>query len=345
MSKRIQVSDDAGSNWYTLPGNKGELTREGVSIKDTIYGRDFQSDMTGLINWTISANGLFKGYAGYVAKILKSGSTTAMTDEAMTLVSGKTYKITAATKNVWDRSVTPTFEDGGSPIDPSDIASIDYLFGRVTLDSGYTPSGAITVATGSYLPMTQVAKAQTFTLTQTANTNDNTNYETAQSNSGHKTFELGLRTVSLSLRGVYASSNAYGALLIARNEVVIEINPDGSGKSVARGWFRANTTGQSGDVGDLEEENLNFVLNVPDQEDITIPFKWVHTSTTLSTAVQKALTAWEDGTSLLANYLPDGTNGVKGTVYVTDISLAGGLEAMNDFTVKLQGSGALSAVP
>lgn len=343
MVKRIQISPDSGTTWYTFPGNTGELTDEAGAIKDTIFGQDYESSQTGMINWSIQANGLYKGFAGYVAKILKSGTATTFTDEPMDVVSGNTYKITDATKNVWDRLTALVVKDGSTTLTEGDDYTVDYLFGRVTLLAA--PGGAVTVS-GKYLPMTQVAKANGFTLTQNANANDNTDFETAQGNNGYQTYEYGLKTVSLSLQGIYASSNGFRDLLSGRTELVIEINPDGSGKSVARGWFKTMNTGQSGDVGDLEKQTLSFSLAVPAQEDIAIPFKWVFAAdTTLSNAIITAINAWQNSTLPTVNYLPDGTNGVKGTAVITDLTLTGGLNAMNEFAVKLQGSDATEAHP
>lgn len=345
-AKTIQVSDDNGSNWYTLPGNQGELTYEGNEIEDTIFGQNFESDMTGLIGWSVDANGLYKGYAGYVAKIMKSGTPTALTDEAMSLVSGKTYQVTNSAKRCFDRATALVFEDNSTPVDSADIDSIDHLFGRVTFTSGYTVTGPITVASGNYLPLTQLGKGKSFTLTQTANAIDTTDFATAQANSGFRTFIYGLKTVQCELQGVFDSTAALRALLAARSELVLEINPDGAGLSVARGFFRAMSTGQSGDVGELEEETVSFNLSVPDQADVVTPFKWLHASnTTLNTAIQKCLSAWAGETLIDVRYLYDGTNGRAGDAVITDLTLTGGLEAMNEFSVAFQGSGADAAVP
>lgn len=345
MAKRIQISADTGTSWFTLPGNQGSFTQEASDINDTIFGQDYQSGQTGLIGWSIDANGLYKGFAGYVTKIKKSGTTTAFTDEAATLVSGKTYKITDATKSVWDRSVTITADDGGTPVASADIESVNYLMGTITFASGYTPSGAITLS-GSYLPMTVVAGANSFTLTQSANALDVTTYEIAQANGGYREFDYGLKTVQLALRGIYASSNGFEALLQARAEMIIEITPDGSSKSVARGWFKPTGTGQSGNVGDNEEQTLDFVLSVPDQEGVPTPFSWNFDATsTLSQALRHCLTAWTNNTKIMANYLANGVSGWKGDVVITDMTLAGGLDVMNEFTVNAQGTGAPVAHP
>lgn len=344
MAKRVQISPNDGTNWYTFPGDKGEFHNDATAIKDTILGQDFQSDQTGMISWNITTNGLYKGFAGYVAKILSGGTPTTFTTLAASLVSGKTYKITDTTKNVWDRNTAiAVFDNAVSHT--ADVASIDYLNGTITFASGYTVTGPVTIS-GKYLPMTQVAKANSFTLTQTAATIDNSVFETAQANGGYKTFEYGLRTVSLSLKGIYAASNGFEALLASRVEMVIEINPDGNHKSVARGWFKPMSTSQSGNVGALEEQDLNFTLSVPDQSDISLPFGWTFASdTTLSRALREAILAWQTGDVTLVNYLPNGTTGRQGDAVVTDVTLTGGLDVMNDFSVKFQGSDAPSNYP
>lgn len=344
MAKRIKISDDDGATSYTFPGSKGEMTREGNPINDTILGQIFKSDQTGLISWGVNTNGVYKGFAGYKVTLKKSGSSTVMTDEATTLISGKTYQISNSAKRVMNRAVAVVVEDNGSPVSAVNIESIDYLFGRVTFVGGYTVNGAVTI-TGAYLPMSTIAKANSYTLTQTTNPIDNSVFEVVQANEGYRTYEAGLKTVSLALKGVYDSSNAFEDLLEDRAECVIEINPDGTGASIARGWFKPMMTGQQGDVGELEEQSLNFSLSVPDQEDVIYPFAWLHTSTTLNTSLQKALTAWQDGTLIDVFYLPDGTNGFTGDAIVTDVTLSGGLETMNDFNVKFQGCGQPVAEP
>ena len=345
MAKRVRLSSDAGATYYTLPGNSAELNNEAGSIDDTIFGYDFQSMQPSLVGATITANGLYKGFAGYVAVISKPGTPTAMTAEAMALVSGKTYQISDSTKRVWDRSDI-TILDNAVPVSDANIESIDFLFGRVTFISSYSPTTPITV-TGDYIPMAQIARGTGFTLGQTANMVDDTDFETAQGNSGHRKFIYGLKTVELELTGIFATSNAFRALLDSRAETIIEINPDGNSKSVARGFFRPLSTGQSGDVGDQEVETISFGLNVPDQVPaVETPFKWVHANdTTLSQAIIEALTAWEGSTTILGQYLYDGTNGVVSDVLIQDVSLTGGLEVMNEFSIGLQVSDEFSAVP
>lgn len=347
-AKRVRVSDDAGANWYTLPGNTGSLSNEAGELDDTIFGQDFASSFPGLIASEINANGLFKGYAGYVTTIKKIGTSTAMTSEPMSLVSGKTYQITAPTKRIMNRAVATTVYGNGVAISAANIESIDWLFGRVTFIPSYTPSAPITI-TGAYLPTVQVGCTNSFTLTQTANPIQNTCMETAQTNGGRHTYEYGLKNVSLELQGIYKAANGFKALVEARTEVIIEIDLAANGLNLARGFFRAAAQDQSGDVGDLEQETINFNLSVPDDPTgiIPYPFAWLIDSTsTMSTALKKVISAWQNSELIGVQYLPDGTNGWEAAeTVVSDITLTGGLESMNEFAANFQISGALVAEP
>lgn len=347
MAKRIRVSDD-GTTFYTLPGNAGETQLEANDIEDTVFGQDFSSTFPGIIGSTVNANGLFKGSAGYMTTIKKVGSSTVLTDEPMSLVSGKTYQVTDATKRALNRAVATTIEDDGTPVSASNIESIDWLFGKVTFVSGYTIVGAITIASGAYFPLATVGCANSFTLTQQANANDNTCMETARSNNGYRTFEGGLKTVSLELQGIFKTANGFRALLQARSELIIEVDLAGDGKTMARGFFRPSTTGQSGNVGELETETITFNLSVP-QDDagiIPYPFAWnIASDSPLAQSLQICLEAWATNDILDAQYLHDGTNGFQAAALITDLSLSGGLEQMNEFTVNFQLSGAPTDVP
>lgn len=350
MAKRVRLSDD-DATYYTLPGNSGEFRNEAGELTDTIFGQPYESSESGLITGTLTSNALYKGFAGYVVLIKKSGTTTALTDEPMSLVSGKIYQVTDAAKHILDPDVALTFEDNAVAIPDASIESINFLTGTVTLAAAYTVTGAITIASGSYFPMTEVAGTRSWTLGMTVAAIDDTDIPTARANSGTRTFTPnGLRSVSLELGTVFKTSNAFATALRARTPLYVDISPDGGGKSIARGVFKYTSQSQSGDVGALEEETITLRLNVPQEADTGIPwvapFTWIFAvDTTLSQAVQIAVNAFTGGTSLYYQYLHDGTNGWKGSAVVSDVSISGGLEAMNEFTINLQASGAVTAVP
>lgn len=114
--------------------------------------------------------------AGYSAKLYRSGTSTAMTAEATTLVTGKTYRITNAAKRMLDPAVAVVVDDGGSPVSASDILSIDYLHGLVTFDPSYTVSGAVTFD-ANYLPLSQIADVYNASFSTSVMMLDDTVYE------------------------------------------------------------------------------------------------------------------------------------------------------------------------
>lgn len=343
MAKRVQISTDGNAPWYTLPGNSAELRNEAGELNDTIFGQNFSSGETGLISWTLNSNALYKGFAGYIVSLKKAGTPVALSDEPMSLVSGNTYVITDKDKRIIDLDTAVTVEDDGSD-ETAEIESINYMTGEITFNSGYAVTGPVTIS-GKYIPVSEIAGAKTFTLTQTAETIDETDIPTARANDGYMVFSQGLKTASLELSGIYKTTNAFQTALEDRESFIVEINPDNNALSIARGIFKFASRGQSGDVGALEEETISLRLSVPDNELMVTPFTWIHdSSTTLNQGVQILLDAWLAGDNVHVRYLPDGSTGFKGEAVITDISLTGGLEAMNEFTVNLQGSGAVDAV-
>lgn len=338
IAKRVAVSAD-GIAWYTLPGSSGEWNDEAEQVNDTIFGATFSSTQPGLITWTSNAQAYYKGFAGYVASIKAAGTSVVMTAAAMAQIGAtKVYAVVDRTKEIWDYTKTLTVADGGTPVNPTNIKTLDYLFGRVEFVASYTPSGPVTV-TGSFLPMSEVSRANSFTLTQTAETVDHTDYQIAHANDGYRVFRPGLRTISLELGGFYDATDAVWEVLEQRKEIVIEINPDGSGMSLARGIFKLVSRNQSGDVGALEEQTRTFNLSV--REGMDVIFNWVHdVDTTLSPAVRVLLDAYINQQLPYVRYEPDGPEELlfQGQAVLTDVSLSSSLDAMNEFTAAFQGS-------
>ncbi len=351
-AKLIQISIDGGSNFFTYPGGTGSLNKEAGQLGDTVFGQTFQSNEIGLIGWNIAVEAIFKGFAGYVATIKQQDVATTMTVEAMTLVSGKTFQIDDVAKRIWDRtgSVTPFVFFDVAVDRNAEVLNVDYLFGRVTFKSSFTVIEPVTV-TGTFFTTKTLGKAQSFTLTQTADAVETSDFGTVQGNGGFRTFDPGLRTVAVDLQGVYLLANAFAVDLIARNEFIIELNPDGNNESLCRGIYNLATHGQSGDVGALEEETVSFALAVPAPgvgiAEVEFPFAWQHATspvTTLPTAVKDSLDEWEAESKPELQYLPDGVAGDGGDVVLTDLTLTSGLDAMNVFNITGQGDGVLNVV-
>ena len=63
-AKVIQISSDGGSNWNNLPGSTGAFSADAESVDDTILGQTFSSSDIGLQGWSVSSDGIFKGFSG-----------------------------------------------------------------------------------------------------------------------------------------------------------------------------------------------------------------------------------------------------------------------------------------
>lgn len=352
MAKVIRISNDGGTNWYKLPGNTGSFNQQGETAGDAVFGQEFDSNATGLIAWTIDANAVYKGYHGYLARLRRQGTSTVMTDEATTLVSGKTYQIDDTAKRLVNKNVTPTVEDATVAVAAADILNFNYLTGEVTFVSTYTVTGPITV-TGEYYPLATLGNSNSYTLGMTADTKDNSTYSACQANGGFRIYDAGLRQASLSLNGIFVASDTLVDELTSRNVLMAEVDPAGNAESVIRGFFQPSDLNLTGNLGALEEENANFELNVPfgDTPEAAAPMAAMHTTASIiPEAIKILIDAWINGTSLKAQYLPSGApgqatlDGREGTVVVTNFSLSGGLSDMNTFEVTLTGSGAYTTV-
>jgi hypothetical protein len=342
-AKRIRISDDAGANYYTFPGSTGDLRRELASVNDTVFGQNYQSNQPSIGNWQVTCNSFFKGVAGYVVQLRLGGTPVAMAAEACTFVSGKTYQITNAAKRIINYLTTLTVFDNA--IDKTAfVQSVDYLNGTVTFLASYTVVGPVTV-TGQYVPTTVIAKSRSFTLTQTAAEIDTSSYDTANANGGMRTYDPGLNTARLEIRGVYDVSQALTTALLSRALLYIDVAPANDVNTIFRGFFKRTTLGQSGDVGALEDNTTTLDLWVPDGSLVERPFGWYFTTnTTLSLPIRKALAAWQGLTKPLIQYLPDGVAGFGGSTIVTECTLANSFDGQNEFRFTFRGDGTLNII-
>ena len=184
-NKLLQVSAD-NSTWANLPVESPTLNINNSPQETTALGNNggFKGRTYGLKDFSISAEGTFVPINVYSFTLKKSGTPTAMTDEAMSNTTGNSYKVDASAKEIFDRDSDLIFKDGGSVIPVGDIASIDYLSGTVTLTGA--ASGAVTV-TGNYIPVTASIDATTASIEMNREVEETTNV-----NSGANNYKLSL---------------------------------------------------------------------------------------------------------------------------------------------------------
>jgi hypothetical protein len=131
--------------------------------------------------------------AGFLGLIYEDGTSTAMTAEACSLVSGKTYRITDAAKRMLDPAVAVVVDDNGSPVSAGDIESIDYMHGLVVFDSGYTVTGPVTID-ANYLPLSFIGDVYEMSASLGRTVLDTTAFTSTQDD--NKTCKLGLKDIS-----------------------------------------------------------------------------------------------------------------------------------------------------
>lgn len=221
----------------------------------------------------------------YRISLRRAGTPTAFTDEAMSTIAtastaqASAFQISSTVRDVWDRGSTVTFyTSSGSttPISSTDIHNINYLFGRVYFKS--THSAVYT--TGTYIPMTDIAGANSFTLSMVQDILDDTEF----GSTGFRSKAPGLADVQLAVTRwdslntffddlLIGSTGAYttGSTLVAE----LQTDPDNSGP-IARGWFKLETHNRSGDVASLETAEVNLALADIGADDSTFTktFSW-----------------------------------------------------------------------
>ena len=340
-AKLVQVRHVGDTTWLTLPGNTADINITKASVDDSVFGSVFVSNFPTLKSWTTSANAMLKGLAGYKASIKRAGTPTGVTGGALdNEVNGGFYTSNRA-QSLWDNTAIVTIYDGGTEVVEADIEYIDYLQGGVVFKSTYVVTGAIT-ADFSYRGTSAVCFATSFDLGQTLNTEEVTDFCSANDNGGWSIFAPQQLEVDLSLDGFYNDSSDFYQDIISDDEIVIELDLAGDGSVVARGYFRASDLSESGDVGSTETSAVTYTLAVP--SDVVKPFSYyVGENSLLPEAVLVCLEAWEDRTPVEFRYVADNaTLENTGEAYVTDASLSNSVSDMSTFSLSFQGTDALT---
>jgi hypothetical protein len=134
-AKIIAVSSD-NATWYNFPGSSGDLSLDGASADDSIFGAKFKSSQATLLSWTASTNSFYKGKSGYQAIIRKYGTPTPQTANGATLTgSGTAWKVTLPTNTYMDPASPIVIEDADGVLSNDLIQSINYFTGDIVLNT------------------------------------------------------------------------------------------------------------------------------------------------------------------------------------------------------------------
>ena len=342
-AKLVQVGRD-GISYNTLPGSSAEISIESSSLDNSIFGQAYQSSLAGVFSYSLSANAWLRQTPGFYAEIKSATSSTAFaTPEATTLVSGKTYRITDPDKRILDPAQEVTVFDDGFAVASSNVVLINNLFGEITLADDYVVTGPITVD-GSFLTTTALGCANSASLTQSTDVIDTSCFETVAANGGYVTNEAGTKTVSLELSGFYREANNFFDVLDDREELIVEIDWEGDGETISRGFFRVMNYSQDGDQGGNENYSVTLELSVPDDFE---PFGWYFgTDSKAPAGFKDIIGAWLDRDYLYFRYYPRGVDneGYEGRVIVSDASISTAVDAIGELSLDGTGDGNLEAI-
>lgn len=196
--------------------------------------------------------------AAHLASVKVAGTAVAMFGEAMSLVTGKTYRVASSARRVLDPSSSVTVFDDGVAVADSD-RTVDHLFGVVTFAPSYVVTGPVTIS-GAYLPTMPVAEVREFSISVQGTLADSTTLDAA--GVALKTQTLKDYTASVTALQSALSDNDGGAGTVtvagihdAGLPVLVEV---GLGGYLFRGWALVESYEEKGSGEGLVELSVSL---------------------------------------------------------------------------------------
>lgn len=200
-----------------------------------------------------------QGTPGYNAAFYGTGTSTAMTDEACSEISGTVFQVTDTAKRILDHDVAVVVK--ANAVTQSGNYTINYNTGTVTFTDG-THTGETITITANYLPRHLVAKLRTGTVSLSWDSEDTT--ALADAGEAHT---LTILRVAIDLEAIQllADVDLYGTtslwdIFASRAIKVLEFQPAGASYDIvrARGMFQGATLSTSGPAG-VSAGRLSFI--------------------------------------------------------------------------------------
>lgn len=195
--------------------------------------------------------------AGRFAAVKIGGTPTAFTDEAVTvLTTNKKYQITSTTKRVWSPTATITVKAAGVEVDAeADPYAINRLTGVVEF-TNTTARGTVTVS-GTYLPMSTIAKSKSVTYDLMNQVLDDTTFDSA----GWSETIPGINSARATLGRNWEST--YGPILrahlVAGDLIVLQIFSKATTAADLLMWCYPTKATQDAAVSSIITDALEFV--------------------------------------------------------------------------------------
>lgn len=190
--------------------------------------------------------------AGRKAQVKIPSAAIAFTDEATTSAGdGVNYQITNAVKRVWDATATITVKVGGSPVSATTY-TLNRLTGTVVFNVTDLGRAAVTVS-GSYLPLSVLAEARSYT------------YELTAKNDPDSAFGDDYVTrvqAKKDLRGSLSRwhiETYFSAALLADTQLVFQFYAAATASPELTCWGKLTSRGFNAVQDGLQEESLDFV--------------------------------------------------------------------------------------
>jgi len=333
--KKVNVSID-GVDWKEVPAesptlNKNVVMQENTDLSNTT---GFKSRLQGLKDFNLGLEGNFSPGLTYQFNIKKSGTSTGMIDETMSNIVGNTFKIDDADKEIFDREVTPTFEDNGVPVDAADIESIDFLVGTVTFTAARTEPVTVT---GNFIPVTATVCVNQGSLDMNIELEEDTNIKSATN--GWKTRVPKLKDVSMSLTAFNDLNKDFFGHIDNADIILAEITLGTVDPQIIRGWFIVESDNDTGGVADVETEEISLQLD----GDALSSFTWIYPTSGFNEALRILTDFFFNEGDLHAQILPENdiAKGFEGQVVMESFSLTLDINGKVTFSSSLQGNGAL----
>jgi len=197
---------------------------------------------------------------GYQGKLSEGGVPTTLTDEATTQVgTSKTYQITNAAKRVLDPATAIVVKENGAASSAANIVNVNALTGEVTFIAAHSPAAPVTLS-GKYVPVAAVASV--------AEVSSNPKLNTADSGLINSSGMEMRAPTTMDWDGDFKllevlSEQGFGDLLTGRTPVLLEVDHDGTGAAVTRGW--ALLTGGGGGIKQKEIVSSDVKFTLYDQ--------------------------------------------------------------------------------
>jgi hypothetical protein len=201
--------------------------------------------------------------AAHRSVIKFSGTSTLMSSEPMSLVSGLTYRVTAAGRRVLD-PLQPVEVRADGILVPATDYSLSYLFGTVTFAAA--PAAPVTI-TANFLPMWPLAAARSFSIQCSRAALDNT----PMGELGARSKQMGLIDAQVSVghldEDTFADDFDTGTGVLRFWDIweadapkLVEIRPGGDAIEVFRGWFILPSLSADAELDGLVETSIDLEL-------------------------------------------------------------------------------------